>query len=149
MHHASAYSLAYLAFVSLPIVYMLCVIDVPNTTSASAFYLMGIQHLLSLASFAMLISMGESMMRSLVALFSHCGGAGESAKLYYTAAKKEMEEEGPRNQAMQAAFMEVCANMNVMLKKYPPTAGSSVGAKKSGDYDCDDSDSSRSVALTV
>ena len=148
MHHASAYSLAYLAFVSLPIVYMLCVIDVPNTTSASAFYLMGIQHLLSLASFAMLISMGESMMRSLVALFSHCG-AGESAKLYYTAAKKEMEEEGPRNQAMQAAFMEVCANMNVMLKKYP-TAGSSVGAKKtSGDYDCDDSDSSRSVALTV
>ena len=148
MHHASAYSLAYLAFVSLPIVYMLCVIDVPNTTSASAFYLMGIQHLLSLASFAMLISMGESMMRSLVALYSHCG-AGESAKLYYTAAKKEMEEEGPRNQAMQAAFMEVCANMNVMLKKYPPTAGSSVGAKKSGDYDCDDSDSSRSVALTV
>jgi hypothetical protein len=147
MHHASAYSLVYLAFVSLPIVYMLCVIDVPNTTRASAFYLMGIQHLLSLASFAMLISMGESMMRSLVALYSHCG-AGESAKLYYTAAKKEMEEEGPRNQAMQSAFMEVCANMNVMLKKYP-TAGSSVGAKKSGDYNCDDSDSSRSVALTV
>ena len=131
-HYASAYALAYLAFVSLPIVYLLCVIEAP--ISASSFYLMSIQHLLSLASVAMLVSLGESTM---VALLSQRGG-GESAKLYYAAAKKEMEDDAPRQQAMHAAIMDVCANLNVMLKKHSAAVDSD-----------DDKDSSRSAALTV
>ena len=134
-HYASAYALAYLAFVGLPIVYLLCAIEAPISASSS-FYLMSSQHLLSLVSFAMLVSLGESTMGAFVALLSQRGG-GESAKLYYAAAKREMEDDAPRHREMHAAIMDVCANLNVMLKKHSTV-----------DSD-DDKDSSRSAALTV
>ena len=128
--HASAYALAYLAFVSLPIVYLLCTVEAPSVSASSV----SIQHLLSLASVAMLVSLGES---TFVALLSQRGG-GESAKLYYAAAKREMEDDAPRHREMHAAIMDVCANLNVMLKKHSAAVDSD-----------DDKDSSRSAALTV
>jgi hypothetical protein len=116
---------------------MLCVIEAPSVSTSSSFYLMSIQHLLSLASFAMLVSLGESTMGAFVALLSQRGG-GESAKLYYAAAKREMEDDAPRHREMHTAIMDVCANLNVMLKKHSAAVDSD-----------DDKDSSRSAALTV
>lgn len=117
--NASIFSLLCLAFISLPVVCMLCVINVPHT-SGGAFYMMAVENLLSLALCAMLISFGESVVRSLITLIAYRmekrGGMEESVKLYYISAKKEMENEIPMVQAAQAAHMEVLSNMNVMLK---------------------------------
>lgn len=116
---ASVMSVFFLALASVFVVIVVCVSSVPDTHS-TVFTAMAIDSLVHLALVAMLVALAESGVSSLVALFAirmaNKSNVETAAHDYFTAAKKELEEDAPGQRRLQDAQLEVCDAISKLLK---------------------------------
>ena len=112
-------SVFFLALASVFVVIVVCVSSVPDTHS-TVFTAMAIDSLVHLALVAMLVALAESGVSSLVALFAirmaNKSNVETAAHDYFTAAKKELEEDAPGQRRLQDAQLEVCDAISKLLK---------------------------------
>ena len=116
---ASVMSMFFLALASVFVVLVVCVSTIPET-SAAVFYVMAINHIMNLALSAMLVALTESGVYSLVAMYAlrvtNKGNVETAAHAYFTAAKKELEDDAPGHRRLQEAQLEVCDAISKLLK---------------------------------
>jgi hypothetical protein len=117
--YAAVFSFLCTVVISVLVVCVLMVVSIPNN-HAVAFYLMGIENVLSLAMGAMLIAAAESVIERFVIIvalrITHVNNAENAATAYYAAAKKDIEETAPMQRMHFAAQMEVFGGMKEFLK---------------------------------